>query len=66
MISSIVQPPPEANATIDTTSTIISKLLTIMQQMQQLTVQMQANQEGVGLQTNNLNTHNPPTHQAAT
>ena len=47
-------------------STIIPHLLTRMQKMQQLMVQMQANQSGGGGQTNNRNTCRPPTFQAAT
>ena len=56
MISPIFQPLPEDNASTDTASTIIHQLLNILQKIQQQMVHIQSNQEGVGVQTNNLNT----------
>ena len=66
MIAPIVQPAQADNATTNAISTFILQLLTSMQYIQQLMVQMQANQGGGGGQNNNCNTHRPPTRQAAT
>ena len=66
MMAPIVQPTPEANAATNAISAFIVQLLTSMQQMQQLMVQMQANQGGGGGQNNNCNTRRPPTRQEAT
>ena len=41
MIAPIVQPDPSANATPNASSTILPRLITIIQKMQQLMVQMQ-------------------------
>ena len=46
IIEPIVQPDPAANAATDAASTIIPQLLTHMQHIKQLMVQMQANQVG--------------------
>ena len=62
----IFQPYPGANSDTDVTSTILHQLLTSMQHMKQLAVQIQANQAGGGGQTNNRNTRCLPTCQAAT
>ena len=50
-----VQPTPVSNVATNV-SNILPQLLTSMQQMQQLLIQMQTNQTGGGGQTSNLNT----------
>ena len=66
IILPIVQPSLAANSATDVTSTIIPIILTSMQKIQQLMVQMKANQSGGGGQTRNRNTRFPPTIQEAT
>ena len=51
MISTIVQPSPEASVATDSASNIIPQILTIMQNMQQLMVQIKADQVGGGYKT---------------
>ena len=62
-IVTTVQPTPVANVATDAVYNILPQLLTSMQQMKQLLIQMQKNQTEGGGQTINRNTR---TSQAAT
>ena len=65
-IASTIQPSPVANAIIDAASNILPHIMTRMQQIQHLLMQILINQAGGGGQTSNHNTHCPPNRQAAT
>ena len=65
-ISSTIQPSPVANAATDATSNILPQLMTIMQQIQHLLMQIQTNQAGGGGQTSNHSTRRPTSRQAET